>query len=115
MPAQTLLIVDHQVGLFQLGRDWDPTILKQNMIAHAAIGRLFDLPVVITSSAETGPNGPVLKEIVEMFPHAPLVKRQGEVKYVSVTPPTFTFILWLSNVAESWPGSNGIPQSKTKN
>ncbi|KAH7076350.1 Isochorismatase-like protein [Paraphoma chrysanthemicola] len=75
----TLLVVDHQVGLFQLSRDWDPSVFKQNMIAHAALGRLFGIPVVITSSAETGPNGPVLKEIVEMYPDAPLVKRQGEV------------------------------------
>jgi hypothetical protein len=57
-------------------------VFKQNLIAHAALGQLFDIPVVITSSAETGPNGPVLKEIVDMFPNAPFVKRPGEVKYV---------------------------------
>jgi nicotinamidase-related amidase len=79
---QALLIVDHQVGLFQLARDWDATLFKQNMKAHATIGKLFDLPVVITSSAETGPNGPVLKEFVDMFPKAPYIKRGGEVKYV---------------------------------
>jgi hypothetical protein len=82
IPLQALLIVDHQIGLFQLARDWDATLFKQNMKAHATIGKLFDLPVVITSSAETGPNGPVLKETVDMFPDAPYIKRGGEVKYV---------------------------------
>jgi hypothetical protein len=53
------------------------------MIAHAALEQLFDIPIVITSSAEKGPNGPVLKEILNMFPDAPLVRRPGEVKYVS--------------------------------
>jgi nicotinamidase-related amidase len=77
---QALLIVDHQVGLFQLARDWDATIFKQNVIAHAAIGKLFDIPTVITSSAEGGPNGPVLKELVDLHPNAPYIKRPGEVK-----------------------------------
>lgn len=30
-------------------------------------------------SRVTGPNGPLPKEIVEMHPSAPLIKRQGEV------------------------------------
>jgi hypothetical protein len=79
---QALLIVDHQVGLFQLVRDFDAANFKQNLLAHATIGKLFDLPVIITSSAETGPNGPVLKEFVDMFPDAPYIKRDGEIKYI---------------------------------
>ncbi|KAI9854800.1 MAG: hypothetical protein M1813_000866 [Trichoglossum hirsutum] len=49
------------------------------MIAHAALGKLFNLPTILTTSAETGPNGPLPKEITEMFPNAPYIKRQGEV------------------------------------
>lgn len=49
------------------------------MIAHASIGKLFDLPVVLSTSAENGPNGPLPKAILDMYPDAPLVKRQGEV------------------------------------
>jgi hypothetical protein len=82
MPLQALLIVDHQVGLFQLARDWDATLFKQSIKAHATIGKLFDIPVVMTSSVETGPNGPVLKEFVDLFPKAPYIKRSGEVKCV---------------------------------
>lgn len=74
-----LLVVDHQLGLFQLVRDFSPDQFKNNILAHASIGKLFDLPVVITTSAETGPNGPLPQEILDMYPDAPLIRRNGEV------------------------------------
>ncbi|KAF2681205.1 Isochorismatase hydrolase [Lentithecium fluviatile CBS 122367] len=74
-----LLILDLQVGLYQVARDWDPTLYRENMMAHAALGKLFNLPVIMTTSAEQGPNGPLPKEMLEMYPDAPLIKRQGEV------------------------------------
>ncbi|KAJ4347214.1 uncharacterized protein N0V89_011153 [Didymosphaeria variabile] len=74
-----LLIVDQQVGLFQLTRDWDPTVYKQNMLGHAALGKLFDIPVVMTTSAETGPNGPLPREIRSMYPAVEVVQRRGEI------------------------------------
>lgn len=76
-----LLILDLQVGLYQLARDWDSTLYRDNMLAHAELGKIFDLPTVLTTSAQQGPNGPLPKEILEMYPDAPLVKRNGEVKY----------------------------------
>ncbi|KAL1595098.1 hypothetical protein SLS60_009785 [Paraconiothyrium brasiliense] len=74
-----LLIVDQQIGLFQLTRDWDPAVYKQNMLGHAALGKLFDIPVVMTTSAETGPNGPLPKEITDMYPEVEVVQRKGEI------------------------------------
>lgn len=74
-----LLVVDYQVGLFQLVRDYTPDQFKTNIIAHAALAKLFNLPVVITSSADTGSNGPVPVEITDMHPNAPFIRRQGEV------------------------------------
>lgn len=74
-----LLILDLQVGLYQLARDWDSTLYRDNMLAHAELGKIFDLPTVLTTSAQQGPNGPLPKEILEMYPNAPLVKRNGEV------------------------------------
>jgi hypothetical protein len=62
------------------------------MIAHAALGKLFDIPVIMTTSAEQGPNGPLPKEILEMYPDAPLIKRQGEVEYVPL-PQTNTYLV----------------------
>jgi len=74
-----LLVVDHQLGLFQLVRDFGPEEYRNNILAHAAIGKVFNLPTILTTSAETGPNGPLPKEIIEMHPNAPFIKRQGEV------------------------------------
>lgn len=49
-----LLILDLQVGLYQLARDFDATLYRDNMIAHSAIGQIFDIPVVMTSSSQEG-------------------------------------------------------------
>lgn len=48
-------------------------------MAHSALGQIFDIPVIMTTSAQTGPNGPLPKEVLEMYPDAPLVQRHGEV------------------------------------
>ncbi|KAK5989606.1 putative hydrolase YcaC [Cladobotryum mycophilum] len=74
-----VLVVDLQVGLYNTVRDFDPTVYRDNMIAHAALGKIFDLPVVLTTSAQTGPNGPLPKEILDMYPTTTIVERQGEV------------------------------------
>lgn len=74
-----LLIVDHQLGLLQLVKDYTTAEFRNNVLAHAELGKLFDLPVIMTTSAETGPNGPLPKEITQMYPNAPLIKRNGEV------------------------------------
>ncbi|KIM95527.1 hypothetical protein OIDMADRAFT_20997 [Oidiodendron maius Zn] len=74
-----LLVVDHQLGLSQLVRDYDTVVFRQSILAHAALGKLFDLPTILTTSADTGPNGALPKEIIEMHPNAPFIHRQGEV------------------------------------
>ncbi|KAL8941263.1 MAG: hypothetical protein Q9211_001885 [Gyalolechia sp. 1 TL-2023] len=60
-------------------RDFDPVVYRNSMIAHSAIAKLFDIPIVLTTSAETGPNGLLPKEISSMYPSAPLIRRNGEV------------------------------------
>ncbi|KAL4924220.1 putative isochorismatase family hydrolase [Aspergillus undulatus] len=74
-----LLIIDHQVGLAQLVRDYNTNDFRNNMLAHAALGKAFDIPVVMTTSSDEGPNGAMLKEILEMYPNTTLIRRQGEV------------------------------------
>jgi len=49
------------------------------VLGHSALANVFDLPVVITTSAENGPNGPLPAEILSQHPTAPLIKRNGEV------------------------------------
>ncbi|KAJ5495076.1 hydrolase YcaC [Penicillium diatomitis] len=74
-----LLVNDHQVGLAQLVRDFGTNDFRNNMLAHSAIGNIFDLPTILTSSSDGGPNGLLLKEITEMHPNATFIRRQGEV------------------------------------
>lgn len=52
--SKVLLVVDLQVGLYNAVRDFDPVTYKESIIGHAAIGQLFDLPVILTTSAEQG-------------------------------------------------------------
>ncbi|KAK6978129.1 Isochorismatase hydrolase [Favolaschia claudopus] len=74
-----LLVIDHQLGLFQMVRDFGPEEYRNNILAHAALGKVFNLPTILTTSSEIGPNGPLPREILEMHPKAPLIKRAGEV------------------------------------
>ncbi|KAI0201998.1 Isochorismatase-like protein [Astrocystis sublimbata] len=74
-----LIILDIQEGLFQLARDYDATQYRNAIFAHAELGKAFNLPVVMSTSAETGPNGPFPKEFLDMYPDVSVVRRQGEV------------------------------------
>ena len=74
-----LLFVDHQTGLMQLVRDYAPDEFKNNILALAAIGKLYNLPTILTTSFETGPNGPIVPELKAAFPHAPFIARPGEI------------------------------------
>lgn len=49
-----LLVLDLQEGLYGLARDFDATLYRDSIIAHAAVGKLFGLPVVMSTSAQTG-------------------------------------------------------------
>ncbi|GFF35792.1 uncharacterized protein YcaC [Aspergillus udagawae] len=74
-----VLVIDYQVGLAQLVRDFNTNDFRNNMLAHAALGNLFDLPVVMTTSSDAGPNGLMIKEVVDLNPNVTIVHRQGEV------------------------------------
>ncbi|ESK84546.1 ycac protein [Moniliophthora roreri MCA 2997] len=74
-----LLVVDHQIGLFELVKDFEPVEYRNNILAHATLGKVFDLPTILTTSTDDGPNGPMMQEILDMHSDAPLIRRQGEV------------------------------------
>ena len=67
-----VLLIDHQTGLFNLVRDFEPIQFKNNVLALADSAKFFNLPTILTTSFDNGPNGPLLPEIIEMFPEAPL-------------------------------------------
>lgn len=76
---QALLVIDHQVGLAQVVRDYNTNDFRNNILGHAALGNVFNLPTVLTTSSDAGPNGLMLKEIMDVHPNATLIRRQGEV------------------------------------
>lgn len=74
-----VLLVDHQAGLMSLVQDYGPDEFKNNVLALADIAKLFNLPTVLTTSFETGPNGPLVPELKQMFPKAPFIPRPGQI------------------------------------
>lgn len=71
-----MLLIDHQVGTMSFGiTDLDPVNLRNNTLWLAEAARTHDLPVILTSSNAEGANGPLLPELVEMHPDAPVIPR----------------------------------------
>jgi len=48
-------------------------------LALAAVAKFFELPTILTTSFEDGPNGPIVPELKEMFPDAPFFARPGQI------------------------------------
>lgn len=74
-----VLLVDHQTGLLSLVRDIEPDKFKNNVLALADLAKYFELPTILTTSFEDGPNGPLVPELKEMFPEAPYIARPGQI------------------------------------
>lgn len=74
-----VLLVDHQTGLSNGVADQTQAEYINNVKALAKLAKAFNLPVVITTSAADGPNGPVLPILREILPDAPVVHRPGEI------------------------------------
>ncbi len=74
-----VLLVDHQAGLLSLVRDIDPDSFRNNVLALADLASYFKLPTILTTSFETGPNGPLMPELKAKFPDAPYIARPGNI------------------------------------
>jgi len=74
-----VLLVDHQAGLLSLVRDIDPDKFKNNVLALAAAAKYFNLPTILTTSFENGPNGPLMDELKTSFADAPYIARPGQI------------------------------------
>ena len=74
-----VLLVDHQAGLLSLVRDIDPDKFKNNVLALGDLAKYFNLPTILTTSFETGPNGPLVPELKAQFPDAPYIARPGQI------------------------------------
>ena len=74
-----VLLVDHQSGLINLVADFSQDEFKNNVLALVDAAKYFKLPTILTTSFETGPNGPLVPEIKERFPDAPYIARPGNI------------------------------------
>ncbi|CAI0945080.1 nicotinamidase/pyrazinamidase [Serratia entomophila] len=74
-----VLLVDHQAGLLSLVRDIDPDRFKNNVLALSDLAKYFNLPTILTTSFENGPNGPLVPELKAQFPDAPFIPRPGQI------------------------------------
>ena len=75
----SVLLVDHQAGLVSLVQDYSPNDFKNNVLALADVARFFELSTILTTSFESGPNGPIVPELKELFPDAPYIARPGQI------------------------------------
>ncbi|KAL1917965.1 uncharacterized protein VTP21DRAFT_3231 [Calcarisporiella thermophila] len=74
-----VLFIDHQSGLGSLVQDFSAVEFKNNVLALADISKYFNLPAVLTTSFEDGPNGPIFSELKETFPNASFIPRPGQI------------------------------------
>ena len=74
-----LLLVDHQTGLSLGVETMNPETFRNNVVAIAKVGKLFNLPTILTTSADSGPNGPLMPDLIEVFPDIEVIRRKGEI------------------------------------
>ena len=77
--SAAVLLIDHQAGLLSLVQDYSPDEFRNNILALADTAKLYKLPTILSTSFETGPNGPIMPELKEMFPDAPYIPRPGQI------------------------------------
>lgn len=74
-----VLLIDHQSGLISLVQDFTPSDFKNNVLALGDVAKFFNLPTILTTSFEQGPNGPLVPELKAQFPDAPYIARPGQI------------------------------------
>lgn len=62
-----LLLIDHQAGLISLVQDFSPDDFKNNVLALGDVGKFFNIPTILTTSFDQGPNGPIVPELKEQL------------------------------------------------
>lgn len=74
-----LLLIDHQTGTMLGVQDIRLDQFRSNVLALANIGKVFNLPTVLTASFVEGPNGPLMPELAQLLPDAPVINRPGPI------------------------------------
>lgn len=74
-----MLLIDHQTGTMLGVQDIRLDQFRSNVLALAKTAKAHNLPVVLTASYAEGPNGPLMPELLDMFPAAPVIYRPGPI------------------------------------
>ncbi|HYW32476.1 MAG TPA: isochorismatase family protein [Gemmatimonas sp.] len=84
-----VLFIDYQTQLMLGCQSMEPQELKNNTLALARIAKIYDLPIVITTTGggASGPAGPTFSELTAEFPGHEIIDRQ--LYYNSMQDPTF--------------------------
>ena len=82
-----MLLIDHQTGTMLGVQDIRLDQFRSNVLALAKTAKVHNLPTVITASFAQGPNGPLMPEILAMFPEVNVVYRPGPIS--AFDDPTF--------------------------
>jgi hypothetical protein len=56
---------------------YSPAEFRNNVMALAKLGKVFNLPTVLTTSLGQGPNGAFIPEVLSLFPDVPVIDRPG--------------------------------------
>ncbi len=70
-------LVDHQSDLISLVQAFSPGEFKKNVLALGASAQYFNLPTILATSFENGPNSPLVPELKELFTDSPYIARPG--------------------------------------
>ena len=54
-------------------------MVRRNAAALARTAKIFNMPVILTTSAEDGPNGPLIPQVTSELPDAKVIQRTGEI------------------------------------
>jgi nicotinamidase-related amidase len=74
-----MLLIDHQTGTMLGVQDIRLDQFRSNVLALAKTAKVHGLPTVLTASYAEGPNGPLMPELLAMFPDAPTIYRPGPI------------------------------------
>ena len=74
-----MLLIDHQTGTMLGVQDIRLDQFRSNVLGLAKTAKVHGLPTVLTASYAEGPNGPLMPELLDMFPDSPVVYRPGPI------------------------------------
>jgi nicotinamidase-related amidase len=71
-----MLLIDHQVGTMLFGiSDLDTVNLLNNTMKLVEGAKIFDVPVILSTSNPTAVNGPLFKQLTDALPDVPIINR----------------------------------------